>query len=312
MNEADRMGRRRAVVGGAFAVLALVVIAAGSAFACSAGASATVRPARAEAGTMVTYSATGFDPGGSAVALRWGGASGTLLTSANVDASGGVSAAIRVPDNAPAGNFYQITGTQRILDTEGREVFRSASAVVEVPASAPAPVAAPTPQPAPAPQPVSQQPVAQPAAQPSAQPQPAASPAPSAPRAAATGPARLPAAAPAAAPRTEPAPVAAVPAPPSPAAPEAQTTPAPAPDGPAAVDRSELHAIDAPVTDIAPAQPLVVNDPAAMGGPRTIDDGTPLWVLVPLVGIGLTLFAAASAVVVSEVRSRRAKAKVTV
>ena len=307
MDEAGRTGRKRAVVGGAFALVALVVIAAGSAFACTAGASATVSPARAEAGAVVSYSATGFDPNGSDVALRWGGASGPLLATAAANASGAVSASIRVPDNAPAGNFYQITGTQRTMDAQGREVFRSASAVVEIP-GAPAPAVAPSPEPAaPTPQPVSQQPAAQPAAQPQTQQQPAASPAP--PATAGAPAARSPAATPAAAAAGGPAPVAAAPAPTAPAAPEAHA--AAPPPAPVAVDRSELQAINAPAADAAPAQPLVVSDPAAMGGPRTIDDGTPLWVLVPLVGIGLTLFAAASAVVVSEVRIRRAKAKVT-
>lgn len=62
--------------------------------------------------------------------------------------------------------------------------------------------------------------------------------------------------------------------------------------------------------DSGPIDPLVVSDPAAMGGPRTIDSGSPLWMLIPLVVVGLTLFSASCAVVVSEMRQRRVRARV--
>ncbi len=47
-----------------------------------------------------------------------------------------------------------------------------------------------------------------------------------------------------------------------------------------------------------------------MGDPRSIDSGPPLWMLIPLVLVGLTLFSASCAVVVNEVRTRRSRAKV--
>ena len=301
MTHLGRIAGKRGVVGAGLALLAVVVVAGGTSFACTAGATATIRPARAEAGAIVQYNATGFDPNGSAVTVRWGGASGVLLTQAAVDGSGNVSVPVRVPDNVAGGSFQQVTGTQRTLDANGNEVFRSASAVIEIPGVAVSPAPAPAPEPAPAPAPAAA-PAAQ-AATPA--PAPAATPAPAPARRVATAPV-APAARPVAPAVTEAAPV--VPAPAAPAPAPEVVAPAPVPVL-TAVDRADLQAIDGPVTAAAP-QGLVVADPAAMGSPRTIDGGPSLWMLVPMVLIGLTLFAAAGAIVVHELRSRRAAAKI--
>lgn len=108
--------------------------------------------------------------------------------------------------------------------------------------------------------------------------------------------------------RAAPAPAPA-PSEPAPAAPVAAAGPVAAPG----LQLSEIRETDpAGVGSVssAPIASLVVSDPAAMGGPRTIDSGAPLWMLIPLVVVGLTLFSASCAVAVNEMRQRRVRARV--
>ena len=268
-------------------VVAVVLVA--PAFACTELANLSTSPARGEAGAVVNVSGTQFLPE-RAITVHWGGSSGALLASTTTDGAGSFAATITVPagvtPTTPAQIFAVQTGSgSRAVAVEFNKQAPAAAPVVQ-----PAPVAAPAPTAQAAPAPAASAPAAQ--AAPSA-----AAPAPA--RTAPQAPARQPVAAPAAV--AAPAPPAAAPAAPAPA-------PAPvAAPVPQAIDRGELQAIQQP----APAQPVLASDAAAMGGPRTIEQGSPLWVVVPLVLVGLTLFAAASAVVVHEVRARRVRAKVT-
>lgn len=292
-------GLRRVVAGGTLATVALLAVA--PAFGCGAtNGNPQVSPARAEAGAVVNMSGTAYRPELGEVFIKWGTATGTLLASAPVNADGTFGPVpVTIPASAEPSRFYQITVYQ-----PAEPIARSVT--VEI-TSTPAPQAQPAPAPAPA--------------NPSSQPATGSQPAPSGQPLAASPPAATATAAPAPAPRAtaRPAPAPSAPAqspPPvapaaAPGAPPAMPSDTPAPS--AALDLPEVTETDpaglAATGAPTPAQPLVVSDPAAMGGPRTIDGGPSLWVLVPLVLVGLTLFAAASAVVVHELRRRRLAVK---
>lgn len=273
--------------GSAGLAMVMAVLLVAPAFACTAtGGSISVRPARAEAGTGIDVVGTGFEgqAGASQVDVRWGGASGQLLAQVSPDEAGAFSQRITVPATAQPG-WHQVTASQKRLNADTFAVSNFAFEVTGIPAPAPAPAATPAPAPAPA---------------------PVADPAPVQPVAAAT-PAPAPAARPAPV-ATRPATQAAIASSPAPVAPA--PVPAAAPDP--GLQLSELRDTDpAGVGPTAgPIEPLVVSDPAAMGGPRSIDSGPPLWMLIPLVLVGLTLFSASCAVVVNEVRTRRSRARV--
>ena len=280
--------RRSGLLGMAGALVVAVVLVA-PAFACTELANLSVSPASGGAGTAVTVSGTQF-LSDRPVTVHWGGSSGALLASATTDGAGSFAATITVPAGVTAATPAQIFAVQTGSGSRAVPVEFNKQAPAAAPVVQPAPATAPAPTVQAAPAPAAQAPVAQAA--------PAAA-APAAARTAPQAPARQPVAAPAAVAAFTPP--AAAPAAPAPAA-----APVAAPI-PQVVDQGELQAIQQPV----PAQPVVVSDAAAMGGPRTIEQGTPLWVVVPLVLVGLTLFAAASAVVVHEVRARRVRAKVT-
>ena len=294
-------GLRRLVAGGTLATVALLAVA--PAFGCGAtNGNPQVSPARAEAGAVVNMSGTAYRPELGEVYIKWGSATGTLLASAPVNADGTFGPVpVTIPANAEPARFYQITVYQ-----PAEPIARSVT--VEI-AGTPAPQAQPAPAPAPA------NPSSQPAT--GSQPAPSGQPVASSPPAATATATALPAPAPRVAARPAPAPSTPGQSSP-PVAPAAAPVAPPAlpPDTPApraALDLPEVTETDpaglAATGAPTPAQPLVVSDPAAMGGPRTIDGGPSLWVLVPLVLVGLTLFAAASAVVVHELRRRRLAVK---
>ena len=299
MHASRRFGSVKALV--AASTLAVVaVLAVAPAFGCGAtGGSAQVRPARAEAGATVDVSGTLFRPEMGEVAIKWGTASGVLLATAAVDAAGSFGPVpIVIPANAEPARFYQISVYQP-ADPAARvsnfafEVAGTPAPVVTQPQPTPSPAPAPATQPAAtaSPAPAVQAAPAQ-SSQPAAAPAASTATAARTPRpAAATATAPVAAAAPAPTPAAEPVPV-----------PEVAATP-PA----AGLELPEV--VETNPADAAPVQPLVVSDPAAMGGPRTIDGGPSLWVLVPLVVVGLTLFAASGAIVVHEVRRRRQAVK---
>jgi hypothetical protein len=293
--------RRGLGFAGAALVMAVLVVA--PAFACGAtGGRIDVRPARGEAGTGVDVVGVGFEgqPGSATVDVRWGGANGQLLAQVTPDESGAFTQRITVPNAAQPG-WHQVTATQKRAGFDTYSTSNYAFEVTGVVTPAPAPVVT---QPSPAPQPT---PVPQPTATaevPAAAAAPAPAPAPTAAQATASQPAGTRAAA-------TPAPPA--PAPPTPApAPPLQAPPAAGPPSgtPERLNLSEIRETDPAGLHAAPIEPLLLSDPAAMGGPRTIDSGPPVWLLVPLVLAGLTLFGASCAVVVTEVRHRRVRAKV--
>ena len=284
----DRLACNRKMAAGAAGVVLLVLLAVAPAFACGGNrGTLSTRSARAEAGTTIDLNGSSFQSSADLlIKVRWGGPSGLLLAEVAPDESGSFSTRITVPAGAETG-FHQISATQRQPDGS----FFSATHAIEIqgiPAAAPpAPVVS---QPAdPVPTPVQ------------ATPAPAGPAAPAAPTAQpSTSPARTPAA--------RATPVAAAPVAATPAA----ATPAPVPvaePAPAVVPPAEPQPAP-PVVESIPALPM--RDPAVMGGPRTvtIDSGASLWMLIPLVGASLLLFAASCAAIVSDVRQRRVKAKV--
>lgn len=303
MSGGDRLTISRKGLGSIAAALVVFgVLAVAPAFACT-GNRGTINtsPARAESGAAFSLDGSGFQGGPEAqpVNIRWGGASGQLLAQIAPEEGGTFSTRLAVPAGAQPG-WHQITATQR---QAGTDTFFTANFAFEVEGVTPPPPPAPTQPsaPAPTPSPQASQPTqvsSTPQAAPTAQAAPAQ-----------TATARQPVTARATTPAAPPPapPVAAVPLPVTPEA--APATPAQPP-----LDLSEIRTTDPAglgTVDAEPVPALVVSDPAAMGGPRTIDSGAPLWMLVPLAMVGLTLFAASCAVVVSEMRQRRVKAKVS-
>ena len=278
------VGRRAA--GAIVALVVLAAVAMAPAFACTGNrGSLTTNPAHAAAGTGIDLMGTGFEGqvGASQVEVRWGGGSGVLIAQVTPDEGGVINTRVTVPAGAEPG-WHQITASQKRADSADSITSNYAFEVDGVVAAAPAPAPV-TPQPA----------VTEPA--------PATQPAAAAPNPVAPAPATSTAKAPAAV--TPVAPAAPVAAAPVAAAPVAAAPVAPEPAPAAVVSEPSLPApADAPI----PALPG--RDPVAMGGPRTIGSGPSLWLLAPLAMVGLTLFAASCAVVVHDVRQRRARAGV--
>ena len=274
--------------------LAVGLLGAAAAFACTPQAGITLTPPAGPPGTAVEVLGQRWDAtSASPVVLRWHLADGAQIGTGWVDgteaANGVFRATVTVPSNAYNG-FYTIRATQQKADGSN---FWVASQIFQVtggidPPKATVPVQEAAPQEA-----VAEEPVA--AAEP--QPQPAATPATAAPAPRAT---RSPA-------TTAPAIVAAEPAPAQPAAaePTAAAEPVAAEAAPAVepVPGSTGDGLP-PVASDRPL-PLVVTDPSALGGPRTIDSGPSTAAVALMAALGLGLFAGGSAIVVSDVRRRR-------
>lgn len=266
---------------------AVVLLAMVPAFACTPTATTKIEPARGEAGTVAQISGNLFKPEFGDVVVKWGGASGLLLATIAVNPDGTFGPApVTVPADAERGRTFVVSVYQP-ADPSARvsnAVFTTAGEPV---AATPAPAfAAPQPEPAA---------VAQAVPAESSQPAPAMT-TPPAPQVRARP---VPAA---------PAPVTAAPAPAAVAAPVAQApAPVPVPPVPPAVE----------VPEVADTDPFARSESPAASGPRSaapagsteIDDGPSLWVAVPLVAVGITLFAGSAAFVVHEVRRRRQAVK---
>ena len=278
--------RRTALRGGLVASAALVgamTLLAATSWACTPQASLRVTPGAGAPGTTVTVSGSTFDAAGQPVRIFWGGASGTQIGTASVNAARSFSTTFVVPQSA--GGVFIVSATQKGADgnyiagspvntmfrVEGPAATAAAASnlqsdpenTVTEPAPAPAVEAAPSQTATPAPAPAAPRVrVAAPARTPAA---PAATPTP----AAAPAPAAEPVAAPAPAPAVEPAPI------------------APPAEAPAAT----------------PARRSVM---VSMAGDSS--DGSPA-LAIALVGIGLLLALGASAVVLASRREGKAPAK---
>ena len=275
--QTSRLGGTKAALA-VSTLVAVVLLAMVPAFACGPRATAQVEPTRGEAGTTVNITGSLFKPEYNLV-VKWGGASGIVLATSAVRADGTVGPIpVTIPATAEPG-----LGILAVYQPDDQATVSNVTFEV---AGVPAPAAAPA-QPAPAPS-----------------PSPAPAPAASATPAPAPAPAQTsqPAAAPAPQARVQPAPAtAAAPVPAPPAA-----APAPAPEAQVASDTPVAE--EPPVVAVEPPAARTTPAPATTGA-GSIDGGTSLWVLVPLVGLGLTLFAASAAIVVHEVRKRRSAVK---
>lgn len=274
----DRRAVKRRTLGAVACALVVGLLAVAPAFACTGNrGNISTRPGRADVGVIVvlTGSAFAFGVDAQPISIRW---AGQQISQVSPDEAGSFSTQITVPRGAEPG-WHQITAVQRQAEPDAPF---SASFAFEV-------LGAPTPAPAPA----------APANEPVATPAPAQAAAP-----VSSGAQASPA---------SPAAATQVPAARQPVPANVQT--------PAPVQPAVGEPLPAPVTgsaalptDNGPRIPALVKDtPAAMGARRTvtIESGAPLWVLLPLMAAGLFLFAASSAVVISEVRKRRVRAKVT-
>jgi hypothetical protein len=281
------MQKRRPLYLMAFGVVAVPLVAASIAYACSALASLSVSTQSADSGATVTgvgrsfSNAHGGAPSAEPVVLHFNSRTGPVLWSGRPDANGNVEFAFQVPQTAPGS--YALIATQNNADgvpasgTPARATFQVAGPVSEAFAAAAA---------APAAEPV--------AAAPAAAPAPVAAPAPAAAPAAATTPrVRVAPAAPAAAaPVVAPAPVATP-------APAVEATPAPvAAPAPVAVTPE----VAAPAAPAAPARRSVM---VSMSGGS---DGSPA-LAIALVGVGLVLALGASALVLAGRRDSKAPAR---
>ena len=304
----DRLTCNRKTLGGGAAAVILLLVAVAPAFACSGNrGTLTARPARADAGATIDLNGSSFQTASDLlINVRWGGPSGLLLVQVAPDETGSFTTQITVPAGAETG-FHQISATQRQPDN----TFFSATVAIEV-QGAPAPVPTPVPaasqpsEPSPTPASVAQAtaPASQAAPTSQATPTAQASPVTRGPAAsqAESAPAVAARSASAAAPAQAPPPAAAPPVPPTP------VTPA----GPAAVNPVPAGTAIPGSAEATPIPALPERDASVMGGPRTvaIESGPALWLLVPLIVTGLTLFAASCAAIVSDVRQRRVEAKV--
>lgn len=326
--------RRTLFTGAGMLAAALLLLA--PAFACTPSAQISAEPARAEAGTVVQISGNTFDPQGSPVSIRWGGASGQEIASATVNASGAFAVDVRIPDADPG--WYQISGVHR--DSTDRwwvanlafQVQGSTQPGREAPPSGAEPRSEPQPEPRPAPQAEAQpEPEPQPEPQAEGQPQPGDQPQQ------APAPASEPEPAPAPEPVGQegtggatapaPAPVGAQPAA-EPVAQQAdaddtsgttQAAPSPAQVG----ERSFAPPVDpavpvpfqqfaaAPTTEGEPVAPPVAQPGSSSGaddtptGPVAVDVGPNPWLAVPLVLLGIGLFTVGAAHFVHDVRQQR-------
>ena len=259
------------VVLAVFVGLAVGLLAVVPAFACTPRSMAQIDPARGEAGSTVNITGSLFDPQ-YALVVKFGGASGTILATTAVRSDGSAGPVpVAIPATAEPGKIHVLAVYQP--DDPAAKVSNVTFEIPGAPATAPAPV-----QPAPAPV-VDPVPVA--TATPAPAPAVQSTPAPAA-----------------AQPRVRTAPAA--------------ETPAPVPAAPAIEEPSvQEPSVPAVVSDIPADDPVVAEAPVARTSTPagSIDDGTSLWVLVPLIGVGLVLFAASAAIVVHEVRKRRSTVK---
>ncbi|MGH9156173.1 MAG: hypothetical protein ACRD1K_10160, partial [Acidimicrobiales bacterium] len=134
--------RTSALAAAACAVIG-VVTAGTVAFACTASATLTTDPAEGTIGSSVGVTGNGYAAAGPPVAVRWGGAAGTLLAQVAPDATGAIATRVTVPANAAAGH-YIITAVQKGVDERGAAVSWSRSAAFQV-LGDPAPAVAPQP-----------------------------------------------------------------------------------------------------------------------------------------------------------------------
>jgi len=283
------MQKRRPLYLMAFGAVAVPLVAASIAYACSALASLSVSAQSADSGVTVTgvgrnfSNAHGGAPSAEPVVLHFNTRSGPVLWSGRPDANGSVDFSFQVPRTA-AGS-YALIATQNNADgvpvsgTPARAAFTVAGPISEaIAAEAAAPAAEPV------------------AAAPAPAPAPAVAPAPAAttatPRVRVATPARAVAparTAPVAAPAPAPAPVAA-PAPAVAATPAPVAAPAPA---------------VTPAPEAAPAAPARRSVMVSMSGGS---DGSPA-LAVALVAVGLVLALGASALVLAGRRESKAPAR---
>ena len=285
--------KRRPLYLMAFGVVAVPLVAASIAYACSALASLSVNTQSADSGATVTgvgrnfSNAHGGAPSAEPVVLHFNTRSGPVLWSGRPDANGNVDFSFQVPRTA-AGS-YALIATQNNADgvpvsgTPARATFTVAGPVSEAIAAEAA---------APAAEPVAAAPAAAPAPAAVAAPAPAAAPA----RTVAAPRVRVAPAAPAAvaAPVAAPAPVAvAAPAPAVAATPAPVAAPAPA---------------VTPAPEAAPAAPAAPARRSVMVSMSGGSDGSPA-LAIALVGVGLVLALGASALVLAGRRDSKAPAK---
>ena len=286
--------KRRRLAVAVTGVIAVPVLAASIAYACGALASVSVSPASGDVGTVVQGSgrnfsdAHGSSPSAEPVYVRLGSRTGTILWEGRPDAAGSIQFAFTVPNVQPGS--YTIVATQNNADgtpaggTPARATFQVTGAVAAPVAATPAIPEDPAPAPATA---------AAPAPAQTATPAPA-TPAPAPATRTRVAPAPAAAAAPAPAPAAAPAPAVATPAPEATPAPAA-AIPAPAVVAPAPAEESS------PVTAPARRSATVDTAPASSSTP---------WLAIGLVGVGLLLSLAASAMVLAGRREEKAPVEV--
>lgn len=138
--------------GGAGVLLLMGVVGT---FACTSLATITPSTPSGEAGTAVTIAGQAFDPAGSAVSLHWNAMGGPVLAQAQPDASGSITASVKIPADAQAG-YFVIIATQNdktsapAFGTPARTSFQvgnpstagSSGSIAATAANVPAPVAA--------------------------------------------------------------------------------------------------------------------------------------------------------------------------
>lgn len=295
---------------GVTVVVALGMLLALPAFACSPNANIQVEPARDEAGATVQVTGNLFDPEGGTIKLWWDGGSGELLATLEAPADGTFAQQVTIPSSAEAGP-HSITATQKASDGN----WYTAPAAFEV--TEPAATGDDGAQ---EPAPAQDEPAAeeQPAEEPAAEEQPAGEPVAEEQPAPAEEPVAEDRLEPVGQPVEEPAPQqAAVAAPPGSA------------DG-ATTDRQNGVAVDEPAVPSGIARAEALTEPAPVGAshpavsaeqadhqdrvmaaePRPVDlPGPSAWVLVPIALVATGLFVAGVGTVVHEVRERRSRAQ---
>lgn len=105
----------RATAGGA---LAIVLLLAAPAFACTPQADFKAAPASAAPGATVGFTGNNFDPDGMPVKIRWneaGSESGRVLFSVAPDAAGRFNTTATIPADARPG-YYDVRATQTRSD----------------------------------------------------------------------------------------------------------------------------------------------------------------------------------------------------
>lgn len=113
------MSRKSAVLG--FGGVALVLLGAMGAWACTNLATLNLSHAAGEAGTSVDITGSAFSApssGGQKVAIHWNAADGRVLTTATPDSTGNIEASVTIPAGAEPG-YYVLVATQDVKDEEG-------------------------------------------------------------------------------------------------------------------------------------------------------------------------------------------------